>query len=154
MSSADSLGSKGKHGGLGPSAAAPAERFNYVEHWFTGGRSLKRVFRKKSLVEVPTQGLSVEELGLSGGFRQQVNTPVTMLGIALSVGASASLASVPGSAFAAEGSSILVLPESNGTLQESAPTFSPSPPMAQPLPITPSTMVIVCGKLRLVTKPM
>lgn len=86
---------------------------------------MKRVFRKKSLVETPNQGLSVGELGLSGGFRQQVNTPVTMLGLALSVGASASLVSVPGSALAAEGSAILVLPAASGTLQESAPAFSP-----------------------------
>jgi murein DD-endopeptidase MepM/ murein hydrolase activator NlpD len=74
---------------------------------------LKRVFQKKPPIAAPLQVLPVEQSGTSGVFRQQVNAPVTMLSIALSLGASASLVSVPGLALAAEGSAIVVLPKAD-----------------------------------------
>ena len=84
---------------------------------------MKRVFRKKPLAVAPLQGSSEEQLGMSGVFRQQVNAPVSVLGIALSLGASASLVSVPGLAFAAEGSTVVVLPAVDDLAQDSGSEF-------------------------------
>jgi murein DD-endopeptidase MepM/ murein hydrolase activator NlpD len=81
---------------------------------------LKRVFQKKPSIAAPLQVLPVEQSGTSGVFRQQVNAPVTMLSIALSLGASASLVSVPGLALAAEGSAIVVLPKADHAAEASS----------------------------------
>ena len=79
---------------------------------------MKRVFRKQSLVEAPIQSDAAAAVGLLGVCRQQVNAPVSMLGFALSVGATASVVSMPGMALAAEGSTIIVLPAAGNTVQE------------------------------------
>lgn len=79
---------------------------------------MKRVFRKQSLVEAPIQSDAAAAVGLLGVCRQQVNAPVSMLGFALSVGATASVVSIPGLALAAEGSTIVVLPAAGNTVQE------------------------------------
>lgn len=81
---------------------------------------MKRVFRKQSLVEAPLNGEEVTATGLLGVCRQQVNAPVSMLGFALSVGATASVVSIPGLALAAEGSSVVVLPDAGNAVHEPA----------------------------------
>lgn len=81
---------------------------------------MKRVFRKQSLVEAPLNGEVVAATGLLGVCRQQVNAPVSMLGFALSVGATASVVSIPGLALAAEGSSVVVLPDAGNAVHEPA----------------------------------
>ncbi|MEB3290660.1 MAG: peptidoglycan DD-metalloendopeptidase family protein [Leptolyngbya sp.] len=85
---------------------------------------MKRVFRKQSLVVDSIGNDAAETVGLVGVSRQQVNAPVSMLGLALSVGATASVVSIPGLALAAEGSSIVVLPDASTWVQEpvAAPT--------------------------------
>ena len=84
---------------------------------------MKRVFRKKPLAIASQQGSSEEQLGMSGVFRQQINAPVSVLGIALSLGASASLVSIPGLAFAAEGSTVVVLPAVDDLAQASGSEY-------------------------------
>ncbi|HIK45497.1 MAG TPA: peptidoglycan DD-metalloendopeptidase family protein [Leptolyngbyaceae cyanobacterium M65_K2018_010] len=64
---------------------------------------------------------------MSGVFRPQVNAPVTMLGLALSLGASASLVSIPEMALAAEGSSVLVLPAIDREAQSGGSPLPSSP---------------------------
>ena len=81
---------------------------------------MKRVFRKQPIVEAPIQNDAAAAIGLLGVCRQQVNAPISMLGFALSVGATASVVSIPGLALAAEGSSIVVLPAAGSTVQEPA----------------------------------
>ncbi|NJL47043.1 MAG: peptidoglycan DD-metalloendopeptidase family protein [Leptolyngbyaceae cyanobacterium SM2_5_2] len=66
----------------------------------------------------PLQGSVEAQQGMSGVCRQQVNAPVSVLGMALSLGASASLVSFPGLAFAAEGSTVVVLPAVDDVAQE------------------------------------
>jgi len=81
---------------------------------------LKHVFQKQSLAENSIRNDVAEVVGLVGVCRQQVNAPVSMLGFALSVGATASVVSIPGLALATEGSSIVVLPEASTSTQEAA----------------------------------
>jgi len=81
---------------------------------------LKHVFQKQSLAANSIRNDVAEVVGLVGVCRQQVNAPVSMLGFALSVGATASVVSIPGLALAAEGSSIVVLPEASTSVQEAA----------------------------------
>lgn len=87
---------------------------------------MKRVFRKQPLVgaSVPTDATSA--IGLVGVCRQQVNAPVSMLGWALSVGATASVVSIPGLALATEGSSVVVLPAPSGLAQGSEASLEPT----------------------------
>ena len=81
---------------------------------------MKHVFQKQSLAANSIRNDVAEVVGLVGVCRQQVNAPVSMLGFALSVGATASVVSIPGLALAAEGSSIVVLPEASTSVQEAA----------------------------------
>ncbi|MEY3298839.1 MAG: hypothetical protein RLZZ597_2099 [Cyanobacteriota bacterium] len=84
---------------------------------------MKRVFRKQPLAEASISTDVASVVGLVGVCRQQVNAPVSMLGWALSVGATASVVSLPGLALATEGSSVVVLPAPSDVIQNASPSL-------------------------------
>jgi murein DD-endopeptidase MepM/ murein hydrolase activator NlpD len=98
------------------------DKGSIVERWFTGGRSLRRVFPQESIADSHSLISNGFQLGASGGSRR-VQTSAAMLGIALSFGTSAPLLLEPESALAAEGSVVAVLPAAGSTAEFSRPVF-------------------------------
>ena len=93
-----------------------------VERWFTGGRSLKRVFPQESVADSHSLISNGIQSGALGGSRR-VQTSVAMLGIAFSFGTSAPLLVEPESALAAEGSVVAVLPAAGDEADVVQPKF-------------------------------